>query len=331
MHFDQLRRRQFITLLGSVAIWPLTARAQQTSMPEIGWLNAAGPKDNPQYLPAFRQGLAETGYVEGKNVSIEYRWAYNQFDHLPALAADLVRRHVAVIAATGGPPAAVAAKAATTTIPIVFTSGADPIAAALVPNLNRPGSNVTGMSLFYAELGAKRLELLRDLMPKLGVIAFLVNSNFVEGQSQLKDVLTAAGAIGLQISVLSAGTESEIDASFASLAPRQVGGLLVASDPFLFSRRVQIVALATRHALPAVYANRAFAAAGGLMSYEPDVSDMYRRAGSYVGRILKGANAGDLPVQQPTKFGLVINLRTAKALGLTVPDKLLALADEVIE
>ena len=326
-----MRRREFLgVLVGYTATWPLPASAQQAAMPMIGYLNASSADNNPHFSPAFRQGLAETGYVEGKNVAIEYRWADNQYDRLPALAAELVHRQVAVIAATGGPPAAVAAKAATATIPIVFTSGADPVAAGLVASLGRPGGNVTGMSLFYAELGAKRLELLRELISRTGVIGFLVNSNFVEGQSQLKDVLAAAHMIGQQLVVVNRGSEREIDAAFATLVSRKVRGLLVASAPTI-SRQPQIRALAARHKLPAIYHTRELVAAGGLMSYGTDTKEMYRQAGIYVGRILKGAKPADLPVLQPSKFELVINLKTAKALGLTVPPKLLFTADEVIE
>jgi putative ABC transport system substrate-binding protein len=327
-----VRRRQFITLLGgAAAAWPLAARAQQQRMPVIGYLNVSSPGTNPHFLPAFLQGLGEVGYVEGKNVAMEYRWAEDQYGRLPAMATDLVRQQVAVIAATGGPPAALAAKAATITIPIVFTSGADPVAAGLVASLGRPGGNVTGMSLFYAELAAKRLGLLRELIPTADVIAFLVNPNFVEGQSQLKDVLAAAHIMGQQLVVANAANEGEIDTAFATLVSRQARGLLVASDPFFAPRRHQIIALAARHAIPGIYHDPRWVAEGALMSYGIDTREMYRQAGIYVGRILKGAKPADLPVMQPTKFELAINLKTAKALGLDVPPTVLARADEVIE
>lgn len=258
--------------------WPLTASAQPAAMPMIGYLNAASAATNPHFPPAFRQGLAETGYVEGKNVAIEYRWADRQYDRLPALAAELVRLQVAVIAATGGPPAAAAAKTATGTIPIVFTSGADPVAAGLVASLGRPGGNVTGMSLFYAELGAKRLELLRELISRADIIGFLVNPNFVEGQSQLKDVLAAAHMIGQQLVVVNAGSEREIDTAFATLVSRKVRGLLVASDPLLFTQQTQIQALAARYMLPAIYNQRERVVAGGLMSYGTDAKEIARPA-----------------------------------------------------
>jgi putative ABC transport system substrate-binding protein len=319
MQLHRLRRRQFITLLsGAVAAWPLVTRAQQP-MPVVGYLNASSPGNNPTFLSAFLQGLSEAGYVEGKNVAIEYRWADDRYGRLPAMAADLVRQQVAVIAATGGPPAALAAKQATTAIPIVFTSGADPVTAGLVASLGRPGGNVTGMSLFYAGLASKRLGLLRDLIPKADLIAFLVNPNRVEGESQLKDVLAAAHIIGQQLIVANAANESEIDMAFATFASRQARGLLVASDPFFSPQRDRIIALSARHAIPGIYWDPAWVTEGGLMSYGIDTKEMYRQAGIYVGRILKGAKPGDLPVIQPTKFELVINLKTAKTLGLDNP------------
>ena len=325
-----MRRREFLGVLGGAATtWPLAAQAQQSAMPVVGYLNAGSPDSRPGYLPAFRQGLAEAGYVEGQNVAIEYRWAGNQFDRLPGLADDLVRRKVVVIAATGGPSAALAAKSATATIPIVFTSGADPVALGLVTSLNRPGGNITGVSLLYAELGAKRLGLLRELTPKADAIGFLVNPNFLEGQTQLREVV--ARASGQQLIILNASSDSEIDLAFTTLVQRKAGGLVVASDPFFSSQRGRIIALAARHAIPAMYFDRAFVAAGGLMSYGASIQDMYRAAGVYGGRILKGEKPADLPVQQPNKFELAINLNTAKTLGLDVPLHLQQIADEVIE
>jgi ABC-type uncharacterized transport system substrate-binding protein len=327
-----MRRRDFITLIGgAAAAWPFAARAQQAAMPVIGYLNASSPNTNPQYLPAFRQGLAETGYVETKNLTIEYRWADDHYDRLPALAAELVARKVSVLTATGGPAAALSAKAATSSIPIVFTSGADPVAAGLVASLNRPGGNVTGMSLFYTEVGEKRLGLLRELIPQSGSIAFLVNPSTVEGKLQFKNVSTVARAIGQELIVLNASSESEIDAAFTVLMARNAASLLLASDPFFSRHRIRIVDLAARHAIPAIYFDPSFVRVGGLISYGIDVREMYRHAGVYVGRILKGAKPADLPVMQPTKLELLINLKTAKALGLDVPATLLARADEVIE
>ena len=326
-----MKRREFIALVGGAAVaWPWVARAQQT-MPVVGYLNAGAPDTNPTFNLAFRQGLAEIGFVEGQNVTIEYRWADFHFDRLPTLAADLVQRQVTVIAANGGPQAASAAKAATTTIPIVFLSGVDPVGAGLVASLSRPGGNLTGMSLFYAELGEKRLQLLRDLMPKSGLIAFLVNPKFLEGQVQLKDVSAAAARIGQQLKVLNATSLSEIEAAFASVGPNMPDGLLVASDAYFSNVREPIIRFASDHALPVMYYDRAFVDLGGLMSYGTDVREMYRQAGIYTARILKGEKPADLPVIQPSKFELAINLKTAKAQGLEVPAHVQQLADVIVE
>ena len=328
-----MKRREFITLLGGAAVaWPVAALAQQVAMPVIGYLNASSPTINPEFLLAFRRGLAEAGYIEGQNVTVEYRWAQDEYHRLPELAGDLVRRQVAVIVATGGPAAAMAAKAATTTIPIVFTSGADPVRAGLVASLSQPGGNLTGMSFFYAQLGVKRLALLRELLSaRAHIVAFLVNTSTVEGASQLPDVLAAAHSAGQQIIVRNANTEQDIELAFDHFIEQRADALLVASEPFFTFRRAQIVALARQHSLPTMYQGRGDAEAGGLMSYGASIPDMYRQAGGYVGRILKGAKPSDLPVQQPTKFEFVINLRTARSLGIEVPQNLLALADEVIE
>jgi putative tryptophan/tyrosine transport system substrate-binding protein len=326
-----MRRREFITLLGCVAAWPLAARAQQPAMPVIGFINPTSFDSNVDLLRAFRQGLKEVGYVEGENVAIEYRWAENQIDRLPTLAADLVRRQVAVIATTGATAAASAAKAATTTIPIVFLTGADPVREGLVPSLARPDGNLTGINLLTSELTAKRLELLRELVPAATRVAVLVNPAGPAPETTLRDVEAAARAIGLQIQVINAGTSGEINAAFASLVRDRPDALFVGPDPFFISRRVQLVHLASRHAVPAAYTGRDYAVAGGLMSYGSNLTDAFRQVGAYTGRILKGAKPADLPVVQASKFELVINAETARMLGLTVPDKLLARADEVIE
>ncbi len=329
-----LRRREFITLLGGAAACPLAAHAQQPAMPVIGFLSGSGSTvDRARYLTAFRQGLRETGYVEGQNVAIEYRWAQDQYDRLPDLAADLVRRQVTVIAAHDVVSANVA-KAATTTIPIVFVSGGDPVKLGLVASLNRPGSNVTGITFVTAELGAKQLGLLHELQPGAMRVGVLVDPNYAPTQQQsfISDVRAAASSIRKQIEVLEAPTGRDIDIAFASLAQKPIDALLVAPSPFLNNRRIQLVTLATYHRVPAIYPWReAPAEVGGLMSYGASISDAYRQAGVYTGRVLKGEKPADLPVMQSSKFEFVINLNTAKAFGLSFPPGLLAIADEVIE
>jgi putative ABC transport system substrate-binding protein len=327
-----MRRREFIALLGSgVAGWPLAARAQQPAMPVIGFLNSLRQSDRPNLQAAFRRGLSEAGYVDGRNVTIESRFAENQHDRLPALAADLVGRKVAVIAATGGGASILAAMAATKTIPIVFTTGGDPVQQGYVASLNRPGSNVTGVSWFANLVTGKGLGLLHELVPNAAVIALLVNPRLPETARMEGEGREAARSLGLQLLILNASIPSEIDASFATMRQQRVGALLVGADPFLSSRTQQIVALAARDAIPAMYANREFVEEGGLMSYGNDTADSYRRAGVHVGRILNGAAPADLPVDQATKFELVVNVKAAKAVGLTIPESFLARADEVIE
>jgi len=327
-----MKRRELIVLFGGAALaWPLSARAQQKAMPVIGYLSGSSPVPTAPRLAAFRQGLSDTGYVEGQNVAIEYRWAEGRYDRLPALAAELVGRKVDVITASGATASARAAKSATSTIPIVFAIGADPVATGLVASLARPVGNLTGVTFLVIELHPKRLELLSDLIPQAGVIALLVNPNNPNTERIIRDVQEAARTKGVQLPILKGRTETEIDAAFASLIQLQAGALLVGADPFFGIRRGQLVALASRHAVPAIYQGREFALAGGLISYGASPKAAHRQLGTYTGRILKGAKPADLPVQQPTRFELVINLKTAKALGLTVPQSLLARADEIIE
>jgi putative tryptophan/tyrosine transport system substrate-binding protein len=326
-----MKRREFITVIGGAAAIPLTARAQQTAMPVIGLLSARSAASGAQMAAAFRQGLGDSGYFEGHNLQIEYRWAEGHYDRLGALADDLVRRQVAVIGALSGTPAALAAKAATTAIPIVFGNGGDPITSGLVTSLSRPIGNLTGVTFYTVELAGKRLGLLHELVPTVTIMGFLVNPNNPAEDPETKGAEAAARALGVRLQVLNATNEREIDAAFTTLLERHIGALVVGSDPLLLGFAHKLVELAARHAIPAIYNVREFPEAGGLMSYGSRQSDAYQQAGIYVGKILQGAKPADLPVMQPTKFGLVINLKTAKALGLTVPPSLLTTADEVFE
>lgn len=327
-----MERREFITLLGAAAaVWPLAARAQQSATPVIGFISSRSQKESTTVVDAFRQGLRDLGYVEGQNVAVEYQWADGQLDRLPTIAAHLVNRRVAVIVAAGGDRPALAAKAATSTIPIIFTGSDFPVKVGLVDSLNRPGGNVTGASLFTSELETKKFALLRELMPKASLIAILVNPSNPSAESDVQDVQSAAASVGQRISLLKASSEREIDAAFEAVVAERADALLVAHDPIFLSRREQFVALAARHGTPAICEFREFVLIGGLMSYGSRITENYQLAGKYVGRILKGEKPADLPVQQPTKFELAINLKTAKSLGLEIPATLLARADEVIE
>jgi len=329
MQFGQLKRREFIALVGGAAAWPVATRAQQPAMPVIGFLNAGAPDGYAPMVAAFRQGLEETGYVEAQNVGIEYHWANGQYDRFPAIAADLIRRQVAVIVTNS--PGVATIRAATTTIPIVFTTSGDPVKLGWVAALNRPGGNITGVTQLNVEVGPKRLELMHQLVPTATTIAVLLNPTYPSAETELSDMQAAARTLGLQMHLLRASNKHEIDDAFATLVQLRAGTLVITSDPFFNTRTKQLAALALRHAVPTIFQYREFAAAGGLMSYGGSNIASYRQAGVYTGRILKGEKPADLPVQQVTKVELIINMKTAKTLGLTLPITLLGRADEVIE
>ena len=326
-----IRRRDFITLLGGAAAWPLAARAQQPAMPVIGFLHSSSPTWHTHELTALRLGLKESGYIESQNVAIEYRWAENEYDRLPELAADLVRRRVAVLVVAGGAPPAVAAKAATSTIPIVLVFGSDPVRLGLVASLSRPGGNITGVTFLTTELMAKRLDLLRELAPQATTVAYLADTRFVTGQEMLRDMLAAASTLGRKVAVVEARSDRDFESAFATFVERQAGALVVGASALFDSNRDRLVALAAHHKMPAIYQAREYAQDGGLMSYGASYRDAFRLGGRYVGQILKGVKPADLPVEQSSRFELVINMKTAKALGLDVPPTLLIRADELIE
>ena len=327
-----MRRRTFLGALSAAVVWPVATRAQQTALPVMGFMDSGSPVPNAQLVAALKQGLNESGYVEGQNLSIEYRWAEGNYSRLPELATDLVRRQVAVIVATGGEPSGLAAMAATSTIPIVFDSGGSPVEQGMVASLNRPGGNMTGFNQMAEELVTKELGLLHELVPQARVIGVLVDpNNAMRSDTIVKNAQKAVSALGCTMEVLAAGSDEGIDKAFATLAQKHIGALFIGPNAFFYNRRDRIIALAARHVIPTLYVRREFAASGGLMSYGTSLPDAYRQVGVYAGRILKGAKPADLPVVQPTKFDLVINLKTAKALGLEIPPTLLARADEVIE
>ena len=326
-----MRRREFIAYFGGAAAWPLAARAQQPGMPVVGFLNPGLPEPSSFLVVAFREGLEKEGYVEGQNVTVEYRWASGHYNELQTLASDLVRRHAVAIAATGGSISAQAAKAATATIPLVFNVGEDPIKLGLVASFNRPGGNITGVNTLSPALESKRLGLLRELVPQAAIVAVLLNPSNPDADLQRRDIQAAASAIGQDLRTFDVGNESDIETAFAALVRQRADALLVGSDVFLTNRREQIVALAARYAVPTIYSFRSFAESGGLMSYSTNLVEVYRQVGFYVGRILKGEKPANLPIVQPTKFELVINLKTAKAMNVKISDNLLSLADEVIE